>query len=78
MDASAKRELNSIIRELSAIISELEEISQGVRHEFKNIGNEKCANCIDTVISNYYKVIRKLKNIDTVTVTDSFAQGSCH
>lgn len=75
MDSGARSELDSIIRELGSIISELEDISCGVRYDFKNIGSEKCANCIDNVVSNYYTVRRKLNNIDTTTVTESFAQA---
>ena len=75
MDAKAKNELDSIIQELNSIISELESISSGVRSGFKNIGNEKCADCIDKVVNNYYTVRRKLRNMDTTKVTESFAQS---
>lgn len=75
MDSGARSELNSIIRELNSIITELEDISHGVRYDFKNIGSEKCADCIDMVLSNYYTVRRKLNNMDTSTVTESFAKA---
>ena len=75
MDSGARSELNSIIRELNSIITELEDISHGVRYDFKNIGSEKCADCIDKVLSNYYTVRRKLNNMDTSTVTESYAQA---
>ena len=75
MDSGVRSELNSIIRELNAIITELEDISYGVRHNFKNIGNEKCADCIDKVLSNYYTVRKKLNNMDTSTVTESYAKS---
>ena len=75
MDSSARNELNAIIRELNSIITELEDISSGVRTDFKNIGNDKCADCIDKVISNYRSAYRKLKNMDTTTVTESYAQA---
>lgn len=75
MDSGARNELNAIIRELNSIINELEDISRGVRYDFKNIGNDKCADCIDKVLSNYYTVRRKLNNMDTSTVTESFAQA---
>lgn len=39
MDSGARSELNSIIRELNSIITELEDISRGVRYDFKNIGS---------------------------------------
>lgn len=75
MDANAKAELDSIKRELSAIIRELESISHGVRYDFKGIGNESCASCIDKVVNSYYSVRRKLDNMDTSTVTDEFKQA---
>lgn len=65
MDSKAKTELKDIITELKSIIKELEDISSGVRNNFKNIGSEKCANCIDLVIGNYKTVKTKLENIDT-------------
>lgn len=75
MDASAKNELASIKRELNSVISELEEISAGVRNDFVGIGNERCADCINRVLNQYYVVRRKLNNLDTSTVTDSYAQS---
>lgn len=75
MDSGARNELNSIIRELNSIIAELEDISRGVRSDFKNIGSEKCSASIDKVLSNYYIVRRKLNNLDTATITESFAQA---
>ena len=76
MDAAARYELNDIIYELSSIISELESISYGVRYDFKNIGNTQCSDCINRVINNYYTVLRKLKNMDTETVTTEFANAN--
>ena len=75
MDSGAKNELYSIIRELNSIISELESISQGVRGDFVGIGNDKCADCIDRTLNQYYYVRRKLNNLDTYTVTESFAKS---
>lgn len=75
MDASARNELASIKRELNSIISELESISRGVRSDFTGIGNEKCADCIDRVLNQYYYVRRKLNNLDTKTVTESYAKS---
>lgn len=75
MNASAKSELNSIKRELNSIISELESISSGIRNDFVGIGNDKCADSIDKVLNQYYYVRRKLNNLDTSTVTDSYARS---
>lgn len=74
MDANARNELNAIKRELNSIIAELESISGGIRNDFIGIGNDKCADCIDRVLNNYYTVRRKLNNMDTSTVTESYAQ----
>lgn len=75
MDAQGRRELEDIKRELRSIIQELGEISQGVRRDFEGIGNEQCSACIDKVTQNYETVLRRLNNIDTNTVTDSFARA---
>ena len=75
MDTSAKNELASIKRELNSIISELESISNGVRKDFTGIGNDKCADCIDKVVNQYYHVKKKLNNLDTKTVTESYAKS---
>ena len=75
MDASAKNELESIKRELTSIIRELESISSGVRSDFTGIGNDKCADCINRVINQYNYVSKKLKNIDTNTLTESFSKA---
>lgn len=75
MDSGARNELNSIKRELNSIISELESISGGIRRDFVGIGNDKCADCIDRVLNQYYYVRRKLNNLDTSTVTESYAKS---
>lgn len=75
MDASARTELNSIIAELNSIIRELEDISYGVRYNFKNVGNDKCADCIDRVLTKYRTARNKLNNLDTTTVTESYARS---
>lgn len=73
MDAKSKSELVSIKNELNSIIRELENISNGIRNDFIGIGNAKCSGCIDSVINDYYRVQRKLNNLDTITVTAMFA-----
>jgi len=75
MDAKARSELASIKTELDSIIRELESISGGVRRDFVGIGNDKCADCIDRVLSQYYYVRRKLNNLDTSTVTETYARA---
>lgn len=63
MDASARAELNAIKSELRSIITELENISSGLRREFKGIGADVCAKRIDDAVSNYEAAYRKLCNI---------------
>ena len=75
MDAKAKAELNAIVNELNSIIGELESISRGVRRDFTGIGNDRCANCLDSAVEQYRVVKRKLENIDTTTVTEKYAQA---
>ena len=56
MSKSAQQEINSIANELQSIIIELGDISQGVRNDFRNIGNERCALAIDSVRDKYKSV----------------------
>ena len=72
MDTATRRELDGIKEDLNAIIRELEGISSGVRSDFLNVGNDKCANSIDSVITKYRYVKTKLNNMDTDTVTAWF------
>lgn len=58
-------DLESIRAELRSIINELDSISNGVRANFKGIGNEKCANRLDQVIEQYRKALTKLNNVNT-------------
>lgn len=60
----ARAEIESIQSELRSIIGELDDISYGVRTKFKNIGQDKCANVINSVSENYKTVIRMLDTVD--------------
>lgn len=75
MNYSTCYELESIKSELDSIISELSDISWGVRNDFVGIGSDKCANTIDGVIEQYKGVKRRLNNIDTSVLTESFKQA---
>lgn len=75
MDAKAKQELASIKKELKSIIQELESISNGIKKDFAGIGNERCASCLNKVLRQYSYVQKKLNNLDTSTVTESFAKS---
>lgn len=74
MNTQTQNELYSIKKELSSIIRELESISYGIGKDFVGIGNDKCAGTLNSVINNYYRVQKKLNNIDTSRVTESFAR----
>lgn len=73
MDSSAKRELNNIKSELQSIINELTAISDGVVADFDNIGEERCAACINAAKENCRKAKKRLNNLDTETVTAEYA-----
>lgn len=75
MNAQTQSELYSIKKEMSSIIRELESISYGIGKDFIGIGSDKCAGTLNSVINNYYRVQQKLNNIDTSTVTESFAHA---
>lgn len=70
----ARTELNSIKSDLRNILTELRSISQGVRTDFSGIGNDRCADVLDNVISQYEYVQRKLNNIDTKTIKEGFGK----
>lgn len=75
MDAKARSELYAIRRELTAIIREMENIISGIRSDFVGIGADKCAASLERELQNYYTAQRKLANLDTKTVTESFAKA---
>ena len=66
-------ELSSIKQELKSIIKELESIEAGIRQDFKGIGSEVCAHCINYVIVyRLYKARNKLSNVDTSRISSEF------
>ena len=65
-------ELENIKWELDSIIAELDSIANGVQTEFKNIGNDLCADCIWKVCDQYRYVRRKLDNIDTTRLAEGY------
>ena len=73
MRGSAQGRLNSIRTELSSVIGELDSIAAGISGDFTAVGNDRCAQSINSVISKYQYVLRLLNNVDTSTVTDEWA-----
>lgn len=72
MDSASRNELESIKRELNSIIGELDSISSGVRRDFRGIGNDTCANCIDRHISSLRSAKWSLDHLDTNALMDWF------
>ncbi|MBQ1821533.1 MAG: hypothetical protein II117_08030 [Clostridia bacterium] len=71
--ANASSEVRSMIGELNSIIGELTDIANGLKTQFQGIGSERCAQSIESVISNCAVVKSKLQNMDMNKVTDSWA-----
>ena len=62
--------LNSCRNELQSIINELVAIEDGVRYDFKGIGQNFCADSLDTIINKYRYVLKRLNNVDTNRLAD--------
>lgn len=73
MTKKGSRELREYRRELRSIIAELENLESGIRHDFKNVGNDKCADCIHSVIVKYRSALRTLNSVDA-SVLDRLAK----
>jgi hypothetical protein len=63
MDPKVKNKINSIIYDINAIARELEEISNGLRYEFKGIGSVKSASSLQNAAYKYKRVSQELRNI---------------
>lgn len=75
MKKQSLNDLYYIKRELTSIIREMRSISIGVRNDFKGVGSDRCASCIDSVINNCCKLQKTLNNLDTNAVTEQFANS---
>ena len=62
--------LNSCRNELRSIINELNAIEDGIRYQFSGIGQENCADCIESVINKYRYVLNRLNNVDQNRLAD--------
>ena len=62
--------LNSCKSELRSIIRELEKIEEGVRYGFTGIGQEHCADSLNSVIRKYRNVLYRLEQVDTNRLAD--------
>lgn len=77
MDSAARSELSSIKSDLKSVISQLDDIADNLRNtgSFQNIGADICANKLDEAATKYRKVLNKLNNLDTNTVTEWYANA---
>ena len=62
--------LNSCRSELRSIINELNAIEDGIRYQFSGIGQENCADCIDSVTRKYQNLLNQLNNVDPNKLAD--------
>ncbi len=63
MDPKVRSKINRIAAEANAIARELEDISNGLSHEFKGIGSVKAASGLRRSAEKYRYVSYKLKRI---------------
>lgn len=62
MEPDIKTEVREITNELSGIIRELENIAYGMEKDFRGIGNESCAACINRVSDSYQSAKRRIND----------------
>ncbi|WP_449537775.1 hypothetical protein [Ferdinandcohnia sp. Marseille-Q9671] len=63
MKPHVRQKINSIIYEINAITRELDEISNGLNHEFKGIGSVKSASSLQNAADQYRRVGHNLRRI---------------
>ena len=64
MDYNARKEMDSIIYKLSRIAQELDSISYEINYEFKGIGNNICASCLEEMACSYRHIKNELHNLE--------------
>ena len=55
--------LQSCRTELQSIIAEMQKIEQGIRSEFRGVGQDKCADGVARMIAHYKRVLNTLNNV---------------
>lgn len=60
--------LSSVKNDLDEILRDLREVATGIRDDFKGIGSERCASCIELVIEKYQKVRNMLNDVDELNI----------
>ena len=56
--------LNSCRKELHAILRELKILEEGIRTSFSGIGQDRCADCLESVIERYQMLLNNLDQVD--------------
>lgn len=63
VDTGSEKIKRDIVLELISIIKELEDIADGLKRDFKSIGNIHCANAVNKVADNYRVVLKQMRSI---------------
>ena len=73
MTAAQQAERESVIGALWGLIGELESIAAGLRSDTSGIGARYCAEAVDRAAGTCRFVRKRLAEMDTTAVTESFA-----
>ena len=68
--------LNECREEVRSIIKELQEIEDGVRRDFVNIGQDLCGDCIRKIGVKYVVVLTKLNNVNYNRIASRLTGGN--
>ena len=61
-------------QELSDIIRSLDELEYHIRYDYRNVGNEQCADCVRSVINKCNSALDTLNSIDVNTLDNIKAE----
>ena len=75
MTGNGYQELENIKNELNNIINELAAVSDRIRQDFKNVGNTRCADSIDSVVEKYKSALKTLKSISSDDLDRAYSGG---
>ena len=65
MGASEKAELYFVKKDLNKVIIEMDDIATSIKGDFEGIGEDKCANCVQSINSTFQRIKQKMNYIDT-------------
>jgi len=69
---NTRYEINVIRNELNQVVNELNNIADELNRNFKGIGSENCANCLEKVADQYAYVIKKINTIDENKIAEEY------